>query len=209
LSVEAPEAPEATFTCPRCGAEYTGGDSCPACGFLRGPVPCDDDPSRSAEYRCVLCGRTACGADPGNKPARCAQHAHVPIIEGWAEVYTTNDDIEGGLIVQNLAAEGIDAQVYSQRDEFVFPMDLGELSIVRVLVPVWEFAEAMEFVQSYTSSDGHVSFACPNCGDVYEPGATQCANCGAPLGEGGGDAMQEVTYDREPPPPPPALGPQA
>ena len=175
------EAPEATFACPRCGAEYTSGDSCPSCGFLQVPVPCEDDPSRNAAFRCVLCGRTACGADPGNRPALCELHAHVPIVEGWAQVYTTTDEIEGGLIVQNLQAEGIDAQIYSQRDEFVFPVDLGELSIVRVLVPVWEFADAMDLVQAYTSHGGEISFACPNCGEVHEAGATQCASCGASL----------------------------
>lgn len=182
MSVETAEVPEATFACPRCGAEYTGGDACPACGFLSGgPVPCDDDPSRNAAFRCVLCGRTACGADPGKTPARCDLHAHVPIIEGWAQVYTTNDEIEGGLLVENLRAEGLDAQLYSQRDDHAFPTDLGELSILRVLVPVWEFSEALELVESYSDADGEVSFACPNCGEVYEAGATQCASCGASL----------------------------
>jgi predicted RNA-binding Zn-ribbon protein involved in translation (DUF1610 family) len=175
------EAPEATFVCPRCGAEYTGGDACPSCGFLHAPVPCDDDPSRNAAFRCVLCGRTVCGADPGSRAARCDLHAHVPIIEGWAQVYTTGDPLEADLIVQNLQAEGIDAQVYSQKDDHAFPVDIGELSIVRVLAPVWEFGEAMDCVQSYTSSEGEVAFACANCGEVYEPGATQCASCGASL----------------------------
>lgn len=175
------EAPEATFVCPRCGAEYAGGDACPSCGFLQAPVPCDDDPSRTAAFRCVLCGRTVCGADPGSRAARCDLHAHVPIIEGWAQVYTTGDPLEADLIVQNLQAEGIDAQVYSQKDDNAFPVDIGELSIVRVLAPVWEFGEAMDYVQSYTSSDGEVAFACANCGEVYEPGATQCASCGASL----------------------------
>ncbi|HEY0020284.1 MAG TPA: hypothetical protein VGC13_28565 [Longimicrobium sp.] len=181
------EAPEATFACPRCGAEYTGGDACPSCGFLRGPIPCDDDPSRNAVFRCVLCGRTACGADPGGtQPARCDLHAHVPIIEGWAQVYTTSDEIEGGLIVENLKAEGTDAQLYSQRDDHVFPMDLGEMAIVRVLVPVWQFSEAMELVQSYSSDEGEVSFACSNCGEAYDAGATLCASCGARLDDGTG-----------------------
>lgn len=176
------EAPEATFTCPRCGAEYAGGDACPSCGFLQTPVPCDDDPSRNAVYRCVLCGRTVCGSVPAvNRAALCDQHAHVPIIEGWAQVYTTGDPLEADLIVQNMQAEGIDAQVYSQKDDHAFPVDIGELSIVRVLAPVWEFTEAMDYVQSYTSSDGEVSFACPNCGEVYEAGSTQCASCGASL----------------------------
>lgn len=182
------EAPEATFACPRCGAEYTGGDACPSCGLLQAPVPCDDDPSRNAAFRCVLCGRTVCGGDPaGKRAALCDLHAHVPIIEGWAQVYTTGDSLEADLIVQNLQAEGIDAQVYSQKDDHAFPVDIGELSIVRVLAPVWEFGEAMDLVQSYTSSDGEVAFACPNCGEVYEAGATQCASCGASL-IGGDDA---------------------
>lgn len=152
------EAPEATFTCPRCGAEYTGGDACPACGFLQAPVPCDDDPSRNAAYRCVLCGRTVCGSDPaGKRAALCDLHAHVPIIEGWAQVYTTGDPLEADLIVQNLQAEGIDAQVYSQKDDHAFPVDIGELSIVRVLAPVWEFGEAMDLVESYNNGDGEIS----------------------------------------------------
>ena len=177
------EAPEATFACPRCGAEYTSGDACPSCGFLREPVPCDEDPSRTAAFRCVLCGRSVCGADPGSRAALCEAHAHVHIIEGWAEVYTTGDEMEGGLIVNNLQAEGIDAQLYSQKDEHAFPVDIGELSIVRVLVPVWEFGDAMALVQSYTDDGGDVGFACTNCGEVHEPGATTCASCGASLVE--------------------------
>ncbi|HEX2206905.1 MAG TPA: hypothetical protein VHG93_04430 [Longimicrobium sp.] len=184
------EAPEATFACPRCGAEYTGGDACPSCGFLRTPVPCDDDPQRNAAYRCVLCGRAVCGDDPGpgTRAARCDLHAHVPIIEGWAQVYTTTDELEADLIAQNLQAGGIDAQVYSQKDDHAFPVDIGELSIVRVLAPVWEFTDAVDFVQSYMSTEGEVAFACPSCGEVYEAGATQCASCGAPLGDGAGTA---------------------
>ena len=174
------ESPATTHSCPRCGAEYTGGDACPSCGFLREPVPCDDDPARTAASRCVLCGRAVCGEAAG-LPALCDAHAHVPIIEDWAQVYTTNDELEAELIVRNLQAEEIDAQVYSQKDEYAFPVDLGELSIVRVMVPVWEFADALDVVEAYGRGSGNLSFACPNCGEVYEAGATQCASCGASL----------------------------
>ena len=182
MSVETIEATEATFTCPRCGAEYSGGDSCPSCGLLRDRVPCDEDPGQQAQYRCVLCGRTVCANEPdGNRPALCEQHASTLIIEQWAQVYSTSDGIEAGLIAQNLQAEGIDAQVYDQKDDNAFPVDLGELAIVRVLVPVWDYAQAFEVVQSYMDSAGEVTFACPACGEVYEPGQTQCGNCGASL----------------------------
>lgn len=182
MSVETPETPEITTTCPRCGAEYDGGDSCPACGLLSSPVPCDDRPGEQARYRCVLCGRAVCGGDPGaGRPGLCEQHATAVIIEQWTQVYSTSDGIEASLIVQNLQAEGIDAQVYDQKDDHVFPVDLGELAIVRVLVPVWDFAQAHELVHAYMDSAGEVTFACPACGEVFEPGQTQCGNCGASL----------------------------
>ncbi|HEU0014792.1 MAG TPA: hypothetical protein VFQ45_13990 [Longimicrobium sp.] len=176
------ETPEETFACTRCGAEYAGGDSCPSCGALRAPVPCDEHPGRTAHSRCVFCGRPVCeGAADDAGPARCQEHHGVTVIEGWSQVYTTADDLEGALIVQNLRAEGIDAQVYSQKDD-VFPVDLGELSIIRVLVPVWEHQAAQEIIAAYSDAAGEVGFACPNCGEVFEPGQAACSACGADLG---------------------------
>ncbi|HLM68248.1 MAG TPA: hypothetical protein VK358_12005, partial [Longimicrobium sp.] len=82
---------------------------------------------------------------------------------------------------QNLQAEGVDAQVYDQKDDNAFPVDLGELAVVRVLVPVWQFEDAIDLVNAYSDSTGEVTFACPECGEVFEPGQTQCGNCGASL----------------------------
>jgi predicted RNA-binding Zn-ribbon protein involved in translation (DUF1610 family) len=30
-------------------------------------------------------------------------------------------------------------------------------------------------------TEGEVVFACPSCGEVYEPGAESCTSCGAQL----------------------------
>lgn len=189
MSVEDPQAGadqteilEETFTCSRCGGEYAGTDACPACGRLRVAAVCAEHPDRAAHSRCVVCGRGLCERcrDEDRAPALCPDHQSVPVIENWAQVYSTADEVEGQLVVENLRAEGIDAQVYSQNDH-IFPVDLGELSIVRVLVPVWEYGPALELIRAYMDSQGEVGFACPSCGEVYEPGQTACANCGAVL----------------------------
>lgn len=176
------ETPEQTFTCPRCGAEYASdGDSCPACGKLRaGDVPCEDGSGKMAASRCVICGRTLCDGDDEPLPSRCEEHRSIPVYEGFAQVYTNNDELSAQLLVENLRAEGIEAQLYSQTDRS-FPFDLGEMAIARVLVPVWDFQRALELIGSYMDTEGEVVFACPNCGEVYEPGAEACASCGQPL----------------------------
>jgi hypothetical protein len=167
--------------CERCGGEFVDGDACPLCGALRAEVPCEDAPGRPAHSRCVICSRTVCeGLPDAARPALCAEHQGIPVIEGWSQVYTTNVELEAQLIVENLRAEGIDAQLYSQTDRS-FPVDLGELSIARVLVPVWEHSQALQTIQERMDTEGEVLFACPSCGEAYEPGAEACASCGAPL----------------------------
>lgn len=169
---------EPTVTCDRCAAVYTGADWCPSCGRTPAPVPCEG--GGDTRERCVLCGTAVCGDGRSAAPARCARHASIPIIEQWAQVYSATSDIDGTLVAENLRAEGIDAQVYSQKDD-IFPVDLGELAIVRVMVPVWEFEQALEVVVDRMDSAGEVAFACPNCGEAYDPGATACEACGASL----------------------------
>ncbi len=177
------EIVEETFRCGNCGVEFAEGDACPQCGKLRAQVPCEEDPSQLAGFRCVICGRAVCHNLPdADRAALCDEHRTVPVIEGWAQVYSTASDIEARLIVDNLRAEGIDTQLYDQSDR-TFPMDLGEFSISRILVPVWEYGPALALIRSYMDTEGEVAFACPSCGEVYEPGQTACASCGAALTE--------------------------
>jgi len=172
---------ETTFTCQRCDTQYAEGDSCPVCGALQQPVPCDDDPGRQAHSRCVICGRAVCGDVPGERQAAlCDPHRTIPVIEGFAQVYSDNSELSARLLVDNLRAEGLDAALYSQSDRS-FPMDLGELSIARVLVPTFQAEQALEIIADYMDTEGEVVFACPSCGEVYEPGQETCASCGAQL----------------------------
>jgi hypothetical protein len=172
----------AAVHCSRCGQEYEGGDSCPACGLLTAEVACDNHADRRAVNRCTLCGRALCDrcSRMNRHVALCEEHRAIPIIEGWAQVYSTTSDIEAKLLRENLVAEGVDTQVFSQKDQ-TFNLDLGEMSIVRLLVPVWEYETALRTIRERMDAEGEVSFACVGCGEPYEPGARECTSCGAAL----------------------------
>lgn len=169
-------------TCERCGTPFRGSDACPVCGTLAEPVACDEHPDRPAVGRCVLCGRAVCEAcRAGDRRAvRCAEHRTVPVIEGWAQVYTTGSEFEARLVSENLRAEGIDSQIFSQRDH-MFTVELGDLSLVRLLVPAWHYDTARTVIRQHMDTEGEVAFACPACGEAYEPGAADCTGCGAAL----------------------------
>ena len=173
---------EEVFHCPRCAEDYAGGRACPACGALREPSPCSVHPERMAAGRCVVCGTEVCDSCAGatQRAFLCAEHRSVRVTEGWAEVYTTTSEFEAQLLRDNLRAEGIDAQTFSQRDR-VFSVDLGELSIVRILVPVWRYGDASEVIHEHMDTGGEVAFACPACGEAFEPGVDQCQSCGGVL----------------------------
>lgn len=103
----------------------------------------------------------------------------MPLIQGWAQLYTTTTEFEARLLRDNLIAEGIDAEIFSQKDQ-MFSVDLGELSIVRLLVPAWQYLRASALIREHMDEEGEVGFACPRCGEAFESGARECAQCGAP-----------------------------
>jgi hypothetical protein len=102
------------------------------------------------------------------------------VVAGWAQVYSTSDDVEAALIRDNLQSEGIDAEILSQKDSS-FAIDLGDLSPVRVLVPAFEYQGASEVISGHMDAAGEVQFACPECGEAYDEGAAVCASCGHAL----------------------------
>ncbi|MBX6363053.1 MAG: DUF2007 domain-containing protein [Gemmatimonadetes bacterium] len=173
-----------TLECPNCHERIPADEeACPACGFLRVEARCAVHPERRAVGACVICGRPLCEAcNQGDRPYfKCEAHAPVEIVEGWAQVYTTGDDVEAELIRDNLQAEGIDAQVLSQKDHFAFTMEIGDLAQVRVLVPAYAYEDALAVIEAHEAVGRGVAFACPVCGEAYEEGDTICSSCGAEL----------------------------
>lgn len=174
-------APESFAECPTCGASLNGSleaagpteacghcgeqisseaEACPACGDLRVERQCAQHADRSAAGQCVVCGTAVCEDCNRSRADHfiCESHCEIPVVRGWAQVYTTSDDLEAQLIRDNLQAEGVDAQVISQKDHFAVPVDLGDLSPVRVLVPVYAYSEAAELIAEHTDEAGEVRF---------------------------------------------------
>ncbi len=178
-----------TLECPNCGNRVPAdGESCPACGQVQVPTLCTTHPDRQAEGACVVCGLALCQeCDRGEGTEYvCEAHQEVPIVDGWAEVFNTGDDIEADLIRDNLLAEGLDAQVLSQKDHFSFTVDIGDLAQVRVLVPAFEYEEAMRILAAREDRTDDLPVTCPACGAAYEPGDPACGACGASLVEATG-----------------------
>jgi hypothetical protein len=110
----------------------------------------------------------------------CEDHRGTMVIQGWAQIYSTASEFDAQLLRDNLLAEGIDAQIFSQRDN-MFSVDVGDLSIVRLLVPAWQHEQAARVIREHMDTDGEVAFACPTCGEAYDPGAQTCTSCGGTI----------------------------
>ncbi len=170
-------------TCPNCTETIAADlEACPACGYLLVDASCDTHTHREAEGACVICGDALCVECKRTQGRHfvCEAHRAVPLISGWAQVYSAVDEVEAELIRQNLEAEGIEARIISQKDHS-FSVELGDLSQVRVLVPAFEFEDGLEVIEQHTSAEGELSFACPECGEAFEPGDARCTSCGADL----------------------------
>lgn len=150
-----------TETCKRCGEVIASeAAACPACGDLRSAANCARHAERPAAGQCVVCGRAMC--DECNRGAEqhylCEDHSEVAVVQGWAEVYSTSDDLAAELIRENLQAEGVDARVLSQKDHFSIPVDLGDFSPVRVLVPAYAYSDAASLIAAHMDQAGEVRF---------------------------------------------------
>lgn len=91
-----------------------------------------------------MCGRVVCGrCERGDRHATlCEAHADVRIVQGWAEVARTVDDVQAEMTAGVLRSAGLDAQVLSQKDH-ANVVAVGGLAVVRLLVPAFQYRRAL------------------------------------------------------------------
>ena len=101
-----------------------------------------------------MCGRSLCAnCDKGDRyVSLCPDHGHIPIVQGWVEVWQTGTDSEAELIASRLRAEDFDAQVLSQRDH-AHMLSVAGMAIVRVLVPAAQYLAAVDRIASHREVD--------------------------------------------------------
>jgi hypothetical protein len=105
--------------------------------------------------------------------SRLCRHGAIPGHRGLGPDLHDVRRVEADLIKENLQSEGVDAAVLSQKDRS-FNVELGDLSPVRVLVPAYDYSEPCSVLGQHMDGAGEVVFACPSCGEAFEPG-TPCA----------------------------------
>src|SRR5512140_1399540 len=91
--------------CPNCGNSVpSDAEACPACGHLHVSTMCTTHAERPAEGVCVVCGLALCEeCDHGaGTEYQCEAHQDVAIVGGWAEAFSTGDDLEAELVRDNL-----------------------------------------------------------------------------------------------------------
>lgn len=80
------------------------------------------------------------------------------IYEGWVVVFKSGTDYEADLVRDRLDDSGLPAVVLTQRDH-AFNMTMGEMALVRVLVPPEHVQAAMRVLESEPVSDEELDAA--------------------------------------------------
>ncbi len=141
--------PANQHTCRKCGRKRSPDLSrCAWCGTLARAAPCRAHPRRVAMEACVACGTRLCPrCRRGPRyAALCGHHESVNIISGWAEVYRTAGELDADMVANILLSAGVEAQVLSQKDS-ANVVSFGGLSVVRVLVPPFQYDEGQRLLE--------------------------------------------------------------
>ena len=140
---------------------------CPNCGlFFEDDVKCEKHIETQAEAQCIICQRKLCPecTDKNNDRFTCDEHSCVELIEGWATALTTTTRLEAELHKCRLESGGLSALVHSNTIEPIYgTLGLFEINpvtpffvyrelgggFIRVMVPMHDWTNAQESLQSY------------------------------------------------------------
>ena len=79
-------------------------------------------------------------------------------VEGWVVVFSTGTDYEAELVRDRLDDSGLDAVILTHRDH-AFNLNVGKLSVVRVLVAPHQAADALAVLGAPPLSDDELAAA--------------------------------------------------
>jgi hypothetical protein len=134
---------------------------CPHCGVFLGwsaegekEIMCATHRENQAVGRCVVCKKVVCDECAVQKRGKyfCSDDKHVEMAFNWVTVYTTGTEYEADMIAANLENEGIPARVHLQNDQMLVAT-IGDLAVVRVMVPSEAADEAKNYLVSFPTQD--------------------------------------------------------
>jgi len=79
-------------------------------------------------------------------------------VEGWVVVFSTGTDYEADLVRDRLDDSGLDAVILTHRDH-AFNLNVGKLSVVRVLVAPHQEADALAVLEAPPFTDEELAAA--------------------------------------------------
>lgn len=102
--------------------------------------------------------------------------------EGWISIFESGTDYEADLVRDRLDAEGLPAVVFTRRDH-VFPVNIGDLARVHVMVPLEHADDARAILATPPVSGKELTEAAlnadPNAPDAHDPDEEALLDSGA------------------------------
>lgn len=131
---------------------------CGFCGTLSRPDVCAAHGQAVTTWACAVCGVRVCSVcRRGTRHAAlCETHADVRLLEGWAEVGRGSDEVAADVAAERIRLSGLEARVISQKDH-VNVVGFGGLSIVRILVPAFQFERSRAILAQGGEHDSEVT----------------------------------------------------
>lgn len=134
---------------------------CIHCGFiLKGSKSdisdeCENHAGKPAIGICVICGKPVCNscAKISNNRIFCEKDEHLQVYGDYVLVKTFSTEYEAQMIKSLIEIAGINCVLFSQKDH-VFFTNIGETSIINLMVPKEDAEKAIQIIEELNQSKG-------------------------------------------------------